>query len=148
MLLISLPGCGFGWKNKIGRVSVKGEVTVEGEPLKDGSIRFVPAEETTGPSAAAQVKNGRYVVPVRTGPVCGKYIVQITAAPDAQVAALMEDPIAMAAYLKKNRGRPMPAALPEKYNRKSTLTVDLQPDAKNNFDFHLDRSMPLAANHR
>jgi hypothetical protein len=148
MLLISLPGCGSSGKNKIGRVSVSGDVTVEGTPLKEGTIRFVPTEETSGPSAAASIKEGHYSIPVRTGPVSGKYVVQITAAPDREIAALMEDPVAMAAYLKKNRGRPKATALPEKYNRKSMLIVDVQPGEANDFDFHLDRKMPVATNRR
>ncbi len=68
-----VAGCGHS-----GRVGLAGRVTQHGEPLADGTILFVPAEATPGPSAGGVVKNGSYSIPAAKGPGLGSYHVTIT----------------------------------------------------------------------
>src|SRR5437667_3909661 len=55
-----------------GRMEVTGGVTLQGQPVKDGSVIFVPLDkqETQG---GAQVINGEYRIPAQHGLKPGKY---------------------------------------------------------------------------
>jgi hypothetical protein len=55
--------------------TVTGTVRVDGDPLKKGSIRFVPVEGTRGGDAGATIRDGKYRIP--KGLTVGKYKVEI-----------------------------------------------------------------------
>src|SRR5262245_45567977 len=57
-------------------VSSSGTVTLDGKPLADGDIRFIPIEGTSGPDAGAEIKDGKYNA-FQTGLAGGKYRVSI-----------------------------------------------------------------------
>ncbi len=59
------------------RQSVKGTINSNGQPLKFGTVAFIP-EDPNSPTAWAMVRNGNYEIPQSAGPVAGKYRVQIT----------------------------------------------------------------------
>jgi hypothetical protein len=59
--LLSLTGCGDARTAK-----VRGTVRVDGEPLKSGSILFVPADGKS-PTAGGAIKDGHYAVEVPRG---------------------------------------------------------------------------------
>lgn len=73
LLLVLAIGCG----GSDGRLEVSGSVKVDGQPLESGSISFIPAAGTRGPSAGAEIKQGRYSIAAEGGPVPGKYRVEI-----------------------------------------------------------------------
>jgi len=56
--------------------SIWGTVNVDGKPLADGDIRFIPLEGTQGADAGAVIQDGRYKV-VAHGLAEGKYRVSI-----------------------------------------------------------------------
>jgi hypothetical protein len=58
--LACLAGCGSG------RGNVTGEVTLDGQPLKEGIIRFVPTDGHT-PTADAPVSDGHFSANVPVG---------------------------------------------------------------------------------
>ncbi len=61
-----------------GRMEVQGEVKLQGQPLKDGLIRFVPLDGQDTPGGGT-IQNGAYKIPRANGLKPGKYLVQLTA---------------------------------------------------------------------
>ena len=64
-----------------------GSVTMNGEPVPNGVVRFRPAEGTEGPMANTMITDGRYDIPGTHGPVPGNYDVQVLAYEDPGSAA-------------------------------------------------------------
>ena len=60
-LAFALTGCGSGL------VNIEGTVRLDGGPLPEGEIRFLPESGETGPSAGAIIKDGEYAVEVMPG---------------------------------------------------------------------------------
>jgi hypothetical protein len=109
-LLSALPGCSGS-----GVVQVTGEVTVDGSPLKNGTVSFYSAAgEKSGPSAGAIIKEGRDSVSMLPGPkrveIQGYKTVgqRRVAGPESPLIDIVED------------------MLPEKYNAKSELTCEVK----------------------
>src|SRR5690606_33897228 len=59
------------------RTAVSGAVTVDGEPLRWGTITFLPVEGDNLPVAWSMVSRGRYAIPVERGAVQGLHRVVI-----------------------------------------------------------------------
>jgi len=70
-------GCGGG--DKLNRCSVEGTVKLDGTPVDNGFVSFKAEPGTPGPDVAGQIKNGKYSLPLKAGPVAGSYSVTITA---------------------------------------------------------------------
>ena len=129
VLVLVLPGCS---RSPTRRVS--GEVSYKGEPIKEGSIEFLPIEGTGGPSVGAPIKDGAYVIPAAKGPLAdGTYTVKLVAMRNTGII-----PPGRRRYAKA--GPAMKAILPEEYNYKSKLKVKIDPNANpNRLDFHLPK---------
>lgn len=61
LLLLTLPGCGSSLLN------IEGKVTLNGVPVEQGEIRFIPSGGDKAPSAAAIIAQGHYKVDVAPG---------------------------------------------------------------------------------
>ena len=72
-----LIGCGTS-SDGLQRAAVHGQITVGGEPLEYGAIKFYPTEGTQGPSTGTQIKSGQYAISKKKGPVVGKNRIEIT----------------------------------------------------------------------
>lgn len=79
-----IVGCGGG--DSLERVAVSGSVTIAGEPVPNGVVRFRPVGETQGPMANTMITNGRYEIPQDQGPVAGNYEVRVQAYEDPRAA--------------------------------------------------------------
>ncbi len=126
-----LSGCGDkGLPSKV----VHGTVTFEGKPVDQGSVRFVPIEDTSGPASVGQVIDGNYSIEARGGVVLGKHRVEVTG-------------------LKKT-GRQVPGhnglepgmvdetlsvGPPEYTGSKSPLVYELSADSDGRFDIDLSK---------
>ena len=119
LLTSVLPsGCGDA-----GRVTVGGAVTLDGSPVPGVTITFLPTKETAAPAAGGIVgKNGTYEVAFTGAPSTGTYRVEIRglerktgkmipAPPPFNPGALIEESF---------------EAIPDRYNKQSTLTVELK----------------------
>jgi hypothetical protein len=60
-----------------GRLPVSGTVTLEGQPLKEGSIQLLPLENQDTQTGSAIV-DGKFTIEKRDGLKPGKYMVRIT----------------------------------------------------------------------
>jgi hypothetical protein len=47
--------------------TLSGTVTLDGEPLKEGTVRFVPVDTKTGGTAGAAIKDGKFTAEVPLG---------------------------------------------------------------------------------
>jgi hypothetical protein len=122
--LLALLGCGHG-----GRVSVEGTVTLDGRPLKTGTVQFRPLAGTNGPTAGANVVDGKFVVPPQGGPFLGKFRVEITAVGKTgrKVSNLTGTGLTDECV----------QILPSRYNTASELQADVTANGPNHFDFTL-----------
>jgi hypothetical protein len=74
--LAALPFTGCGGS---GRVSVSGRVTVDGKPVPEGSITFIPEKGNPGPTAGGAIRDGSYKIDARKGPMTGKHRMEVHA---------------------------------------------------------------------
>ena len=146
LLTVCCFGCsGSGTEVELGRVT--GVVTMDGKPLADAVVIFIP--ENGNPSTAQTDAAGKYELAHRgnaMGAIFGKHKVRITTGqpptpevdPDADVSQLetatgigfeeTETPKGKAA-----KKEPIPA----KYNTNTTLTAEVKA-GENTFDFKLE----------
>ncbi len=107
---------------------VSGVVRLDGQPIEEGSIQFIPVEGTTGPSAGGVIKNGKYHIDRKGGVIVGKNRVELRAFKES--ASLIQDPTAAQGVMTKVR---VPAFPPE-YNDQSMLIRDITAGS-NTIDF-------------
>lgn len=76
----AVKALGFGGQGGFSRrAAVRGFVTFDGMPLKNGVVLLLPAGETKGPTAGSTVSKGAFSIAVGSGPVVGRYRVEIKA---------------------------------------------------------------------
>jgi hypothetical protein len=127
--LIAIVGLGTvtGCQESDGRCEVSGSVSLNGQPLDQGVVMFVPVNQEQT-QASALVTNGRYTIPRAQGLVPGKYRVAITA-PDGKTPTDPDGvPGPTGNFASKDR-------IPPKFNIESTIEVEIKPGADNKFDF-------------
>lgn len=135
LLLLMAVGCGDSGPP---RATVQGRVTFDGVPIESGSIAFIPAQGTKGPSVGGSIRGGSYHLPSKDGPVVGPHRVEIRATRktgrQVQAGSEAANPSATIDEIEM--------FIPLKYNSESTLTADVQ-SGTNTFDFEL-RAAPGA----
>lgn len=126
LIVAALAGCGRG----IERVGVAGAVSLDGAPLADGAISFVPL--AGGPSAGCRISDGRFSIPRAQGPGPGRYRVEIVAF--ETTGRRVEDDDVPGATQAVTR-----QVIPARYNERSTLEVELGRDGANALEFAIAR---------
>lgn len=127
-------GCGSG------APSVEGNVTFDGQPVDGGMIKFVPVD---GGDAGGQVdiKGGRYASEPSWKLPPGKYRVEVNWHERTwKPAPNKSDPGAVVAESKQR--------IPNKYNSKSELTVDLKAGSNSGVNFDLAAGGPIDTDHQ
>jgi hypothetical protein len=141
--LVVLAGCGPSQDGPV-RVPVAGAVSLDGAPLGEGFIRFVPIGETKGPAAVGPIKEGVYKLSLNEGPVAGTHRVEIEATGHQDFE--VDDERAYAERFEKTKSPPFrPNPIPPAYNRRSQLTAKLTAEGSSQLDFALS-SRPSGAN--
>lgn len=129
----------FGCQNSVDgppRAAVSGTVTVDGEPLETGTIRFVPAMQTGGPKVSAVVNNGWFDLPREFGPVVGQHRIEIEAPPAGDIE--MDDEQALERLRQAGRkARIEVVRIPAVYNTKSQLAAEISATEPNDLSFDL-----------
>jgi hypothetical protein len=105
---------------------VHGKITLDGQPVANGTVSFVPMGPGGGPACALPLKDGQYASDIK-GPVVGKSRVEVRAR--RQTSAQPQNPEGdwKSGYVE---------AIPDRYNAHTTLEVDVRP-GENTFDFEL-----------
>lgn len=127
LVAAALAGCAAG--DGLDRRPIAGVVTLDGRPLAAGSILFEPADAESGTVVGASIRDGRFDVPRRDGPVPGRYAVRIYSASAEQAPPRAGE--------SPRKPRPMVEAIPARYNTQSTLTAEVGPGESAAFRFDL-----------
>ena len=110
---------------------VSGTVRLDGRPIEEGSIQFIPVEGTRGPSAGAPIQDGKYHIPRKMGVTVGTNRVELRAFKNA--GTRIQDPTAPPGVKTEQR---VPAFPPE-FNDRSTVIKQIRAGS-NVIDFDVD----------
>jgi hypothetical protein len=127
LILIFAAGCGPTGPT---RAEVSGTVTYNGQPVEQGAISFFPAPGVVGPEAGGEIKNGKYFIPRKTGPVVGKNRVELRSFQKS--GRRIQDPTAPPGTLTDE----ITNIFPPEFSSQSTLTKDIQK-GKNEIVFEI-----------
>jgi hypothetical protein len=98
-----------------------GTVTLDGQPIPEGSLDFLIPNEKRGPIASAKIKDGKYEAHLPEG----NWRVQINATREGKIIDTHKNKPERESYI------------PARYNSKSALTVEVAPTKENHHDFAL-----------
>jgi hypothetical protein len=101
------------------RSEVSGTVKLNGRPVAEGSINFIPIEGNTGAGAGAVIADGKYHIPRDKGVTAGKNRVELRAFRES--GRKVQDPTGPPGTLAFER---VPA-FPPQFNDQSTLVRDV-----------------------
>jgi hypothetical protein len=99
---------------------VVGKVTLDGQPLPDGNIQFLPDDRALSIDGGS-IEDGEFEFRAKPGQ---KKVSIRAARPDPKLKAVNGDPIPV-------------DYIPDRYNLKTTLTADVQASDDNRFEFQL-----------
>lgn len=134
LLAGSLAGCGGG-EPELPRAAVEGSVSLNGQPLKSGVIRFVPTDGTTGPKTSVTITSGRFVAEEEHGPIVGNHRIEIESTDNGGLAPDDEEAFQR---VRASGVPPIPVVVvPEVYNDRSTMTETVTADGPNQYQFTL-----------
>ena len=129
-----LAGCGPA---ALERYPVSGTVSIEGNLVPEGRIRFVPLPETPSPLVEGAVKDGLFAIAKDEGPIEGKYRIEVVPATEQQFA--MDDEAAYAKAAQDSNGAPvLPSTNAAQFaNSTEEMIAEVQAGAVNDFNFQL-----------
>jgi hypothetical protein len=123
-----LVGCG----PHTDRLPVGGKVSLDGQPLDQGSIRFASSGGGKVVSSGAVIKDGEFQIPREKGLPPGTYHLEVSS-PNTKVP-----PVAYRAAPGEPASPPTaPERIPAEYNVDSKKTVEVAADKDNNFEFDI-----------
>ena len=120
-----LVGCG----ENDGRATVRGTVTFANEPVERGTISLIPAQDTKGPTAGANIAMGKYTI-AENGPVPGTYKMVIEAYRETGKMIQTE---ALGEIVEVEETEQY---IPAKYNTNTELLIEIDA-GRNDHDFAL-----------
>ena len=129
VLTLSSSGCSSS-ADDLPREAVWGKVSIDGEPLARGAIRFSTSSGGGGTvmEVGELIRDGEYQITRSNGPVPGTYRVTITEEVEAPSAA-SEAP--------GPRVKLKPSKIPAKYKLKDALTAEVKKGQADPVDFAL-----------
>jgi hypothetical protein len=116
-------------------MALSGTVTLEGEPLKDGSIRFIP-QDGQDTQEGAGITNGEFSIDRKHGLKPGRYLVQITSG-DGKTPAREEDIAGPSSTNIVSVDR-----IPDDWNTNSKQQIEMKSDGPNKFPFEIPHVNP------
>lgn len=102
------------------RSEVSGTVKVNGQPIAEGAINFIPVEGNRGAGAGATITDGKYHIPRSAGVSPGKNRVELRAFKNT--GRKVQDPTGKPGTLAEERV----LLFPPEYNERSTLVRDVK----------------------
>ena len=131
LLLIMTLVCGCGSSSDEGprRAAVFGTVTLNGEPIQNGTLNLKPLSRGSSGPTGGPIRDGRYSIPSEVGPTFGKYRVEIYGF--EKIASELKD-IDSVDEADKTR-----QIVPAKYNTKSNVELEVKSESVQQ-DFSID----------
>lgn len=133
---VVLGGCASGSEDELQRATVSGTVTLNGQPLREAVIRFVPTDGTLGPKTSATISEGQFSLNEEHGPVVGRHRIEIESTDNCGLA--WDDEEAIQKLKQSGTRRIHVVRVPAIYNSRSTLTRTVTADGSNEFNFELE----------
>jgi hypothetical protein len=132
--LITLPTLPCGCGSRSDRLAVSGEVTLDGAPLDEGSIRLTSTGGGKLLASGAMIHDGKFHIPQEKGLPPGTYRVEMSS-PDSKAPPVV---------YKSAPGEPAlpptaPERIPPEYNSQSKHTVEVSNGGDNDFKFDITR---------
>ena len=124
--VLTLVGCTN--EKAFERTQVEGVVTLDGAPVEQGVMTFIPAGK--GATAGANIESGKFVIPKEKGPSPGDYRVEIDSSVPTGNKILDTDGETMVDEYAN--------AIPPKFNRLTELKVTLK-NGNNQHLFDLEK---------
>lgn len=129
-VLLASPFAGCNRSDPLDLQAVSGRVSLDSQPLDNGSIQFFPVD-AAGLTSGAPIVSGIYTIPKAKGLPPGKYIVRISSADTSGDTA-------KSAFVTPGKELPpRREKVPPQYNSKSELNVEVKTGGGNSFDFEL-----------
>ena len=128
-ILVSAFACFSGCSRDDSRLAVEGEVTIDGKPLPDGKISFMPLPGTASPTAGATITNGKFTIARDKGVRPGAFRVEIKALRTTGKKA--RDDLSGESIDQKRQ------YIPDRYNENSGLTAEIKNGETNHLTFTL-----------
>ena len=126
-LSLLVIGLGCGSHDPLGRRAVSGIVTLNGEPLHEGSISFEPIEKSLT-SSGAVIQQGKYSISKEQGLPPGKYRVVINAVKPGTGTTLPEGKMP-----GEEVGPPPEELIPPDWNTNSSHTIEVTESGATEF---------------
>ena len=124
--MLLLTGCG----EIEDRGEVRGTVRLDGQPLDEGAIQFVPTEGNPGPPAWTTIRNGTFHIPAQTGPSIGKHRIVVNSI--KATGRKLPPPIPGSEPVDERV-----ETIPKRYNKESTLQREIK-QGENVIDLDLE----------
>ena len=126
--LVVVTGC---WP-QTDRLPISGKITLDGQPLDDGTVRFTSKGSEKLSASGAAVQNGEYHIPQDKGLPPGTYHVEISA-PDLDAPPV----VYRAAPGEPSLPPGPPERIPPEYNTNSNKTISVTAEGDNHFEFNI-----------
>ena len=111
------------------RQSINGSVNFDGQPMKEGSIRFIPLKGTSGPTAGAPIIDGKFTIDESKGTFAGRFRVEIVA----------KRPTGKTTYnpVTEEEAQIREPYVPARYNAESELVANIKAGEPNHLEYNL-----------
>lgn len=126
LALLAVISIGCGQSSDLDKVVVRGTVTLDGQPIPNGELRFIPTGGTKGSISGGPIKDGAYVAQGRGGVPVGEHRVEIKAYRPATKPGQPVSP----------EGGPAEQYLDKRFNEQTTLTAKIDASTETQ-DFQL-----------
>jgi hypothetical protein len=127
LLIAICLGCG---KSGPRRAAASGHVTLDGQPIDEGVIQFLPVQGTVGPETGGVIANGQYAIAQQRGPVVGMNRIELRAS--KKTGRKIQDPTGRPGVLTDEYKEMFPTSS----NTNSTLVREIKDDP-NTLDFDI-----------
>lgn len=117
VVVCSAWGCG---REGPQRASVAGKITLDGLPIREGSIAFIPAEENRGPTAGGVIADGAFQITLWDGPLVGKNRIELRAW--RKTGNMIPNPMNPSTSMEEKV-----EAFPPQFNAESRLLREIKP---------------------
>ena len=130
--LTMMLGCGT--RDPLDRQAVSGTVSLDGQPLDQGTIEFVPEAGGSGILSGGLISGGEFAIPADKGLPPGTYTVRISSG-DSNGANAGGSDVALPGDLQDVQ--PAAERIPARYNVQSELTAEIVAGHNNRLSFEL-----------
>lgn len=117
-ILAALSGCG---RTDANRNAIGGTVTLDGKPIEQGSILFIPIDGAKGTATGGQIEMGRYQIASHDGAAVGRNRVEVRAV--HKTGRMIARGLGATGKMIEEQSE----GVATRFNSNSTLTIEIKP---------------------